>query len=402
MEENEFMKAAIYLENQQLKTKINNWLHRLAFSPFSPGNREKLQQKITDGETILVVFGDSSINKPAKFLNWIRKNSPTTFCIRISANISGEEALEWINSGGYACFDESVAEDVFIQKLKPLATIFKNRQFLLNTHKSLGQKLRRESENLAREARFDGLTGLVDKKYFEQKSRELINKCRSTGQPAALIIYDIDHFKNYNDTFGHPRGDEVLKKLAKITEKETRGEDLAGRIGGEEFGLLLPRSDTITALRVAQRLQKKIKKTDFEGEEKQPRGELTISQGIAEMPAHSDNFERLYTLADRATYQAKRLGRNQIVKTVLEDFFLVEGQNNKYSSVAVVGDFNSWQRPGEALPRVSPSRWEAELPLPEGEQRYGFYLDNKKIIPDPAQGTEVEGPRGVTVTRIKV
>ncbi len=402
MDNNQFMKAAVYLEDSQLAGRVNNWLKQLSFAPFQPDNEEEMQKEITEAETTLVVFDDGAVNNPGGLLNRVRKNSPTTFSIRFTDNITAREGLDWVNRGGFACFSKEVAGETFLSKVKPLAAILKNRQFLLNTHKSLGQKLRQESQTMAKRARFDGLTGLADKKHFEQKVRKLIAQCRSTGQPAALIVYDIDYFKNYNDTHGHPRGDKVLKKLAEITEKESRGDDFAGRIGGEEFGLFLPRADTLNAVRVARRLQKKIKETNFEGEEKQPSGKLTISQGIAEMPDHAENFKRLYTLADRATYQAKRLGRNRIIKTVRKEFSLAEKNEVKYSSVSVVGDFNSWKTPGENLARVSSNRWAAELPLPEGKQRYGFYLDNKKIIPDPDSGKKVSGPQGQTVTEIKI
>ncbi|MGM0381387.1 MAG: diguanylate cyclase [bacterium] len=396
------MKAIVYLNDKQLVTRVDGWLKQLSFQPVHPDSSTKFKKIIKDSESSLVVFGDKAINDPRGLLDWLAQHSSTTLPVRFSDSASPGKKLQWINAGGFACFSAKVTKKSFIRKIKPLATILKNREFLLDTHHSLGQKLRRESQSMAKKARYDGLTDLADKKYFENQATKIIQKCQEQGHSAALIVFDIDHFKNYNDTHGHPQGDEILKKLANITEQETRGDDLAGRIGGEEFSIILPRSDTITALRVANRLQKKLKKNSFKGEETQPEGRLTISQGIAEIPTHAKDFDRLYTLADRATYQAKRLGRNQIVKTALEEFSLDEGNNSKYSSVTVVGDFNSWQTPGESLNRVSPTRWEAQIPLPEGKQRYAFHLDNKKMIPDPTRGKKMKGPGGKIVTEIEI
>ena len=127
----------------------------------------------------------------------------------------------------------------------------------------------------------------------------------------SLVVGDIDLFKRINDTFGHPFGDQVIRAVAEQLNDIVRVGDLAARIGGEEFAILLEDTDKKGALEVAERLRKKVEKLELSLHQKKI--QVTISLGVSSFPSDTDNREKLFNLADQALYQAKEHGRNQTV-----------------------------------------------------------------------------------------
>lgn len=158
----------------------------------------------------------------------------------------------------------------------------------------------------------DGMTDLHNFRYFELRLKEEVQRHKRTNSGLSLLILDVDHFKNFNDTMGHPAGDEVLRKLAHILKETVRENDIVARYGGEEFAVILPGQDSKGAKILADRLRKKIESTYFEHEEIQPLGKVTVSIGGASMPKDADNYRDLILKADTALYSAKRNGRNQV------------------------------------------------------------------------------------------
>ena len=159
----------------------------------------------------------------------------------------------------------------------------------------------------------DGLTGLNNHNYFQQAlTRELLRSMRF-GEAVSLIIVDIDHFKNINDTYGHPQGDIVIKKIARILLGEAREYDVIARYGGEEFGLILPRTKRKGAVNLIERVRKKIAgqrfKLDRQNDTMDAR--VTISAGIAVYPQNAQTKSSLISRADKALYLAKEEGRNR-------------------------------------------------------------------------------------------
>jgi len=159
----------------------------------------------------------------------------------------------------------------------------------------------------------DELTHLANRRYFQEVIlRELSQASRYQGN-FSLVMADIDHFKCYNDIHGHLRGDQVLKKVAAILLQNTRGIDLVARFGGEEFVILLPKTDKVGALVATEKLRLCIAEESFAGEEEsQPGGTLTLSLGVAEYPTDGKDIFELLELADRAMYRAKEEGRNRV------------------------------------------------------------------------------------------
>ena len=159
----------------------------------------------------------------------------------------------------------------------------------------------------------DGLTGLYNYRYFkEQLSQEVIRAKRHNANISIAMI-DIDFFKNYNDTHGHPAGDLVLKKIADLLHNNIRKIDVAARYGGEEFSLVLVETDKQAASFVANKIKNLIEEQKFDYEETQPNGKLTISMGIATFPDDAITPDELVNKADQRLYRAKKAGRNRVV-----------------------------------------------------------------------------------------
>jgi len=158
----------------------------------------------------------------------------------------------------------------------------------------------------------DSLTGLPNRRYFEDfLSAELERLDRYEGRGAVALI-DVDDFKNYNDTLGHVAGDEVLQALADVFREQIRVSDVVARYGGEEFALIIINAEPREAREAAERLRERIEAHDFEGEDVQPGGDLTVSVGVACYPSHGRGYEELLERADRALYAAKREGKNRV------------------------------------------------------------------------------------------
>jgi diguanylate cyclase (GGDEF)-like protein len=159
----------------------------------------------------------------------------------------------------------------------------------------------------------DGMTGLHNYRFFTLRLREEIARARRNQMPVSLLIMDVDYFKNYNDTLGHPAGDEVLRQLSAILKHTVRDNDIVARYGGEEFAIILPSTGGKGARALAERIRKKVEQHKFPNEEVQPGGTLTISIGGAIYPDDAVIMEDLIVAADRALYTAKAQGRNRVV-----------------------------------------------------------------------------------------
>ena len=160
----------------------------------------------------------------------------------------------------------------------------------------------------------DEMTGLHNYRFFIMRLKEELARAKRNEAPLALLILDVDFFKNYNDALGHPAGDEILRQLSDILKSTVRDNDIVARYGGEEFAMILPSTDQNGAGVLAERIRKKVEKYKFPHQEIQPNGTLTISIGIALYPEDADDTEEIVKAADRALYHAKESGRNRVVQ----------------------------------------------------------------------------------------
>ena len=166
-------------------------------------------------------------------------------------------------------------------------------------------------ENAERQARTDELTGMRNRRAFYELGELAMSQAARYGNSASLIVLDIDRFKVINDTWGHATGDETLRLVALIIERTIRTSDIAGRIGGEEFAILLPRSGAAEARATAERLRVAMAQAPLWHDQ----GEIhfTASFGVAEPGPGVDSLDRLLAEADKALYEAKAQGRNRVV-----------------------------------------------------------------------------------------
>ena len=178
--------------------------------------------------------------------------------------------------------------------------------------KRYAEQLRETVSSAVELAITDPLTGLYNRRYLDTHLRSVIARAAATEKPACVLLFDIDHFKGINDTYGHDAGDDVLKDFAERLRRGVRGIDLVARYGGEEFILVMPETDSGFAATVAERLRQDVEKVLFstsQGEELP----VTVSIGLAEWHGAQDNAEALIRRADQALYAAKRAGRNRVV-----------------------------------------------------------------------------------------
>lgn len=160
--------------------------------------------------------------------------------------------------------------------------------------------------NIARSSVTDGLTGLYNQTYFKTILADtIVNQRRNGDQHFALILLDLDHFKQYNDRCGHLVGDEALRLCAELITAALRDGDMAVRYGGEEFALLLPNMDRHTAFAVAERIRKSVENYPFPHQDRLDSGNLTISGGLAVFPANGETADEIIQAADAELYRAK-------------------------------------------------------------------------------------------------
>jgi two-component system cell cycle response regulator len=177
--------------------------------------------------------------------------------------------------------------------------------------KAYQERLRNMVSSAVELAVTDPLTGLYNRRYLDAHLRSAVERAEATAKPVCVLVFDIDHFKDVNDTYGHDAGDDVLTAFSDRIRRGVRGIDLVSRYGGEEFLLVMPETDADFAATVAERLRRDVEKVPFET--RSGTLSVTVSIGIAEWQGASDTADALFKRADNALYAAKRAGRNRVV-----------------------------------------------------------------------------------------
>jgi diguanylate cyclase len=175
------------------------------------------------------------------------------------------------------------------------------------------EDLKRDLEFVRREAITDGLTGLSNRKSFDAEIQRFVAEAKAENKIFTLIMVDIDHFKQFNDKFGHQVGDQVLKLVARTLKDGLKGRDFAARYGGEEFAILLPETPKDGGVAVGNSLRKSLASKDVVNRSTGTvLGRITMSMGVAEYAPDID-ADDLIEKADKALYTAKNVGRNQVI-----------------------------------------------------------------------------------------
>ena len=174
-------------------------------------------------------------------------------------------------------------------------------------------RLLAEANSRLRElATTDGLTGLHNFRHFDATLRLEIQRAERLNQPLALLVIDVDHFKEFNDSHGHPAGDRALQDIAEALRSRMRITDTVCRTGGEEFAIILPSTTSVQAGGLAAMLRQRVDGMTLKDDRGEDAGSTTISIGVAAFPEHAPDAPTLIRAADDALYRAKKEGRNQV------------------------------------------------------------------------------------------
>src|SRR6202035_1488032 len=202
-------------------------------------------------------------------------------------------------------------------------TLLKSTREMRETNKALEERLtlsKSEISNLQQsleairaESLTDPLTGLGNRKYFDRSIEMAVQNALATGEPLSLLMFDIDHFKSFNDSYGHLTGDQVLRLVGMSLKQTIKGQDITARYGGEEFAVVLPNTALRQALTVADHIRRAVMAKELK---KKSTGEIlgrvTISVGVSLLKP-GDDTDALIERADACLYAAKRNGRNRVV-----------------------------------------------------------------------------------------
>lgn len=227
------------------------------------------------------------------FLAQVKKILPTCSRVLLSGQIDIKSMEDAINTAKVHKFI-----------MKP----WENDQLLLHTVEAYkNHKVLVEKEQLRTLSITDPITQLTNHRFFQEKLRLEWDKFQKTQKPLSLIMIDIDHFKKFNDRFGHPEGDKILALVSAELQKALPDHGTISRYGGEEFAVILSNTTSEGALAISEHLRSKVLKTAFKDYP------LSISLGVATAPQHANSVDELIISADQSLYQAKRRGRNQTV-----------------------------------------------------------------------------------------
>jgi diguanylate cyclase (GGDEF)-like protein len=203
-----------------------------------------------------------------------------------------------------------LADNIFTKK--PIGKDDIRTLTMFANHAGLAIENSRLYEETVHQANTDMLTRLWNHGYFQYSLTEDLKKAYESRKPLSLIMFDIDNFKNYNDTLGHQMGDQLLRDVARILKATCDGKGTVSRYGGEEFAVVLPGISKDPAYQIGEVLRQAIEGFQFKGQEVQPTKNLTLSAGIATYPEDALDKEKLIYLADMALYEAKRTGKNRV------------------------------------------------------------------------------------------
>jgi diguanylate cyclase (GGDEF)-like protein len=265
-----------------------------------------------------LIFTDIRMGKMngIELLREVKQHSTDTQVIVMTSYGTLDTAITAMQAGAYDYLVKPFDDIALISSVARRA-IEKIR--LIEENKALMEKLRQQNAELEKTnvtlrdlAVRDGLTGLYNHRFFHEAAAKEFTRSVRYNRNISVIFADVDFFKKYNDTYGHPEGDKILAALADIFMDSRRVTDTVARYGGEEFVFLFPETSKDDALQVAENIRKKVFDHPFPGRETQPVGRITISMGVASFPEDGMADSSLITRADAALYEAKKGGRNRV------------------------------------------------------------------------------------------
>lgn len=211
--------------------------------------------------------------------------------------------------------DPGELRDVLMSMMADTSAMMEHNQHLeeqLDQSAAIMEELQKNLEAVRKEAMTDGLTGLANRKAFDRSLSRIVDEAVAEKKSFSLLMIDIDHFKSFNDNFGHQIGDQVLRLVARTLTDGVKGRDIAARYGGEEFSIILPETPLSAGVTVGNALRKAVATKDVVNRNTGEKlGRITMSVGVAEF-VPGENIGELIERADAALYTAKQNGRNQV------------------------------------------------------------------------------------------
>lgn len=266
-----------------------------------------------------IVFSD--IRMPnmngIELLTAIKKINENTQFVVMTSHASIDNSIEALKKGAFDYIlkpfeNLDVITDAADRAIANLSGI-RRQQYLLTTLTRQNQELDHLNKEFREMAIRDGLTGLFNHRYAEERLEAEFDRSSRFGRDMSVLFMDLDNFKFYNDANGHQAGDEILQMLAEIMMNTIREPDTLARWGGEEFIVIAPETGQKEACVLAERIRKAVEEHAFPHAEKQPLGLVSLSIGVASKSDKTEKAEKLLRLADDAVYAAKDSGRNRSV-----------------------------------------------------------------------------------------
>jgi diguanylate cyclase (GGDEF)-like protein len=287
---------------------LNDGVLRFGLLEVTPAIRNRVVEQLTDGVVV--------IQKDGRIID-LNQAAAATFGIAVDSSVN-QFATNFIKTpllpgllvGLFSNAEVTIGERSFHVLATPLSRDTERPGEMALVLRDITE-LTKIKQDMERLAHTDFLTGLANRRFFMQRLHEETERVKRGNQPMSVLLLDMDSFKHINDTHGHDVGDRVLQVIASVTKEIKRISDVAARIGGEEFAMLLPDTDRDGAIILAQRLRRTINEQVIAAA-KGAQIQVTASIGVATMSHADQNLDHILTHADRALYRAKDAGRNQV------------------------------------------------------------------------------------------
>lgn len=249
-----------------------------------------------------------------ELLRQIKDLLPETEVIIMTSQIDLNPSIKALRAGAFDYLPKPFDDIDIISLVTERA--FDNYSRIVEKHRLIAE-LERKNKGMAMANKTlqdmvirDGLTGLYNHSYFKEAVEIEVLRSRRYQRQFSIMFMDLDHFKSYNDTYGHPAGDKLLKTIGRLIAERLRKSDTLARYGGEEFTAILPELAKTDAMALAEEIRAEIENYLFPGRETQPGGKVTTTIGVSSFPEDGDDAHALINSADQALYRGKRQGRN--------------------------------------------------------------------------------------------
>lgn len=317
------MKALVIEDTLTSATLICHQLSKMGLDPIHVRDGEKgieaFQRERPDLVLLDIIMPGIDGFEVARRLRQLEQDGEWTPIIFLTARTSDEDLRHGIEVGGDDYLIKPISELVLTAKIRAMQRIAQMRYSLL----VLTRKLDDANRELTRLSAVDGLTGIANRRRFDETLMREWRRAARTHAPMSVVAVDVDAFKLFNDGYGHVVGDECLKAVARTLQAQLRRPtDLVARYGGEEFFAVLPETSTEGALQVADAMRGAVESMGITHRFSPAAGVVTVSVGVASVlaePGQDMGFVPLLKAADEALYQAKRGGRNQVVVARLSE-----------------------------------------------------------------------------------